>query len=213
MGEAMALLGGTFDPVHYGHLRCAEEAREKLGLDKLYLLPAGNPPHRDTPQATVKQRMDMLRLACPEFPHLEIDDRETRRTGPSYMYDTLKELRSSLGERALILLIGQDAANQLHTWFQWERLFELAHIVILTRPGAPASYPPELAGQVQPRLVADVKKLVESRAGAVFHLEVESIDVSASGIKHMLRSGGSPESMLPAAVLEYINRNRLYSAS
>jgi len=206
----MALFGGTFDPVHYGHLRCADEARQKLGLKKLYLLPSGTPPHRDTPQATVKQRLDMLQLALPEFPQLEIDDRETRRTGPSYMFDTLKELRSGIGDRPLFLLIGQDAANQLHTWFQWERLFELTHIIILTRPGAPARHPPELAEQVQPRMVSDVKKLFESKAGAVFHLEVESIDISASGIKHIIRSGGSPGSMLPVAVLEYINRNRLY---
>jgi nicotinate-nucleotide adenylyltransferase len=210
-GEAMALFGGTFDPVHFGHLRCADEARQKLGLNRLYLVPAGNPPHRDRPQATVKQRLDMLQLARGEFPQLEIDDRETRRNGPSYMFDTLTELRSGLGDSPLMLLTGQDAANQLHTWFQWERLFELAHIVILTRPGAPVRHPPELAEQVQPRVVSDVKELFESKAGAVFHLEVESIDISSSGIRDIIRSGGSPRSMLPAAVLEYINGNRLYS--
>ncbi len=212
-GEPLALLGGTFDPVHYGHLRCADEARSKLGLKKLYLLPAGNPPHRDTPQATVKQRLDMLQLALLEFPQLEIDNRETRRSGPSYMVDTLRELRSGLGDRSLMLLIGQDAANQLHTWFQWERLFEFAHIVILSRPGVPLRQVPELAEQVQLRVVSYVKELFESQAGAVFHLEVESIDISASRIKQIIRSGGSPQKMLPAAVLEYINRTRLYSAS
>ena len=209
----MALLGGTFDPVHYGHLRCADEARQKLGLNKLYLLPSGNPPHRDTPQATVKQRLEMLQLARLEFPQLVIDDRETRRIGPSYMVDTLEELRSSLEDQPLLLLIGQDAANQLHTWFQWERLFELAQLVILTRPGAPTHYPQELAEQLQPRIVSDARELFESKDGVVFQLEVESIDVSATGIKQVLRSGGSPQSMLPAAVLEYINRNRLYLTS
>lgn len=209
--EPVALLGGTFDPVHYGHLRCADEARSRLGLKKLYLLPAGNPPHRGTPQATVRQRLDMLQLAHGEFPQLEIDDRETRRTGPSYMYETLKELRSELGKRPLMLLVGQDAANQLHTWYKWERLFELAHIVILTRPDTPARHSPVLAKHVQPRLVTNVRELLESAAGAVFHLEVEPIDVSASDIKHILRSGGSPKSMLPASVLGYIIENRLYT--
>jgi nicotinate-nucleotide adenylyltransferase len=208
--EPIALFGGTFDPVHYGHLRCAEEVRQKLGLDKLYLLPSGTPPHRDTPAATVRQRMEMLRLARLEFPRLLIDDRETRRSGPSYMVDTLREMRSSHEGRPLLLLIGQDAANQLHTWFQWEQLFELSHIIILTRPGAPTLYPPELAKQVQLRSGSDMQDLLKSEAGIVLHLEVESIDISATGIKHILRSGGSPESMLPAAVLEYINKNRLY---
>ena len=209
-GEPIALFGGTFDPVHYGHLRCAEEVRQKLGLNNLFLLPSGTPPHRDTPCATTEQRMEMLQLARLEFPQLLIDDRETRRSGPSYMVDTLREMRSGIDGRPLLLLIGQDAANQLHTWFQWRRLFELSHIVILTRPGAPALYPPELAKQVHLRSGSDIRELLKSEAGIVLNLEVESIDISATGIKRTLRSGGSPESMLPAAVLEYINNNHLY---
>ncbi len=208
--EPMAIFGGTFDPVHYGHLRCADEARQKLGLKDLYLLPAGKPPHRDVPQATTKQRLDMLQLACPEFPRLIVDDRETRRNGPSYMVDTLRELRNGFHDRPLLLLIGQDAANQLHTWFHWEQLFALAHIVILTRPGVAAEYTPELAIQIQNRAASNVQELHRSKAGAVLHLEVESIDISASGIQDIIRSGRSPGSMLPAAVSEYINKNRLY---
>ena len=208
--EPIALFGGTFDPVHYGHLRCADEARQKLTLEKLYLLPAGTPVHRDVPQASVRQRLDMLQLAREEFPHLMIDDRETRRSGPSYMVETLQELRVSFPDRPLILLIGQDAANLLHTWFHWEQLFELAHIVILTRPATQTEYESKLAKQVQSRLETDGRKLFESKAGKVLHLEVQPIDVSATGIKRIIHSGGSPESMLPAAVLEYITGNRLY---
>lgn len=208
--EPIALFGGTFDPVHYGHLRCADEARQKLGLKTLYLLPAGSPAHRDTPQATVSQRLAMLELARREFACLRVDDRETRRSGPSYMVDTLQELRADFPDLPLMLLTGQDAANQLHTWFRWEKLFALAHIVILTRPGAGSHYPSELSKQIQPRSVTDVLELRKCKAGLVFHMEVESIDVSASKIKTIIRSGGSPGPMLPAAVLEYINVNRLY---
>ena len=208
--EPMALFGGTFDPVHYGHLRCADEARQKLGLKDLYLLPAGNPPHRDAPQATAKQRLDMLQLACPEFPQLVVDDRETRRNGPSYMVDTLQELRTGFQGRPILLLIGQDAANQLHTWFHWEQLFTFAHIVILTRPGTDTHYIPELAKQIQTRAASNVQELHRSKAGLVLPLEVESIDISATGIKSSIRAGRSPGAMLPAAVLEYINKNRLY---
>lgn len=208
--EPLALFGGTFDPVHYGHLRCADEARQKLTLSKLYLLPAGTPAHRDVPQATARQRLDMLGLARSEFPHLLIDDRETRRSGPSYMVETLQELRVSFPDRPLILLVGQDAANLLHTWHRWEQLFELAHIVILTRPATYTRYEKNLAKQVQARSETDGRKLFDSKAGAVLQLEVEPVDVSATDIKHVIRSGGSPRSMLPATVLEYITANRLY---
>ena len=120
--EPIALLGGTFDPVHYGHLRVAEEARQKLELDRLYLLPSGQPPHRRTPGADTRQRLQMLKLALAEFPELALDDRETRRPGPSYMIDTLADIRRDSAARPLMLLIGQDAANQLHTWYEWRQL-------------------------------------------------------------------------------------------
>ena len=208
--EPIALFGGTFDPVHYGHLRCADEARLKLGLKNLYLLPAGTPPHRKPPQATTKQRLEMLQLVQQEFPQLEIDDRETRRSGPSYMVDTLQELRAEFPQTPLLLLIGQDAANQLHSWFHWQQLFDLAHIVILTRPGAKAEYRSDLARQIQRRLGADVQSLCRSEAGGVLYLEVTAIDVSATSIKSIIRLGRSPHSMLPGAVLDYINENQLY---
>lgn len=152
----------------------------------------------------------MLELARSEFPRLEIDDRETRRSGPSYMVDTLQELRNGYPNQPLLLLVGQDAANYLHRWFHWERLFELASIVILTRPGTSMEYPWELAKHIRPRSGSDTRELYTSMAGIVLHLEVESIDISASGIKNIIRSGGSPASMLPRAVLEYIDKNQLY---
>jgi len=206
----LAFFGGTFDPVHYGHLRCADEARQKLGLKNLYLLPAGTPPHRDAPQASVKQRLDMLELARKEFPHLLIDDRETRRSGPSYMVDTLRELRSEFPDRPLMLLVGQDAANHLHRWFHWRQLFDLANIVILTRPGAHSVYQPDLERQIQLRSGSDVEELCKSKAGLVLHLEVEPIEISATNIKSKIHTGKMQASMLPAAVLQYIVQNRLY---
>ena len=208
--EPLALFGGTFDPVHYGHLRCADEARQKLNLNYLYLLPAGVPPHRAKPRTTTAQRLEMLKLAQQDFPHLKIDDRETRRSGPSYMVDTLQELRTEFPRRPLLLLVGQDVADDLHSWFQWKKLFSLAHIVILTRPGSNTQYQQELADQILPRLNFDVQKLCCSQAGGVLQLEVTSIDVSATMIKKFIRQGRSPKSMLPGAVLDYIYKNRLY---
>lgn len=213
VNKPLALFGGTFDPVHYGHLRCAEEARQKLGLEQLYLLPSGCPPHRDAPRASARQRLEMLHLALPEFPQLEIDDREIQRSGPSYMVDTLKELRSEFPRRPLLLLIGQDAANHLHGWFDWQTLFELTHIVIMTRPGARAEYRRDLEKQIQRRLLEDKEELFRSKAGGVLNLKVASIDISATTIQSIIRLGRSPNSMLPGAVMDYINENRLYLPS
>jgi len=209
--EPLALFGGTFDPVHYGHLRCADEARKKLKLNSLYLLPASIPPHRTTPRATAEQRMGMLQLAQAEFSQLLIDDREYRREGPSYMVDTLQELRQEFPQRPLLLLLGQDAANELHSWHDWQQLFTLAHIVILTRPGQKESYRQDLARQMHRREVSDVQELATTEAGAVLKLEVTPIDISATTIKSIIRLGRSPRSMLPDAVLEYIEHQQLYS--
>jgi len=209
--EPLALFGGTFDPVHYGHLRCADEARQKLNLERLYLLPAGNPAHRATPQATADQRLDMLQLAQSEFPALAIDSRELRRSGPSYMVDTLRELREENPQRSLLLLLGQDAANRLHKWNRWEELFELANLVILTRPNEVEDYRHDLANKMADRLVPTVSELHDVAANKVLQLQVSPIDISATTIQSMMRLGRMPKSMTPEAVYRYIEENQLYS--
>lgn len=211
--KPLALLGGTFDPVHYAHLRCADEVRKNLAVDTIYLLPAGNPPHRDAPQASNNQRLEMLRLAVTEFRGLQIDPRELDRDGPSYMVDTLQELRQEFPARPLLLIIGQDAANYLQNWHRWQELFVLAHIVIMTRAGSVPEYQPELAKQLQQRRIVDVQTMLGSEAGGVLELQVPAIDISATTIKNMLRLGNSPQGMLPEPVLEYINDHGLYFTS
>jgi nicotinate-nucleotide adenylyltransferase len=208
--EPLALFGGTFDPVHYGHLRCAEQARRVFGLECLYLLPAGQPPHRLAPLATTPQRLEMLHLAQAEFPQLAIDDRETRRDGPSFMVDTLGELRSENPGRALVLLLGQDAMNGLHRWREWQQLFTLAHIVTFPRPGAYPDYAPELAVQLERRGCASPGGLLAAPAGGFLHLDLELVDISATEIQAIIRHGDSPRGMLPEKVLAYIDESALY---
>jgi nicotinate-nucleotide adenylyltransferase len=199
--------------VHYGHLRCADEAREKLKLETLYLLPAGTPVHRAAPGANAQQRLDMLRLALTEFPQLEIDAREIRREGPSFMVDTLQELRQEYPHRPLVLLVGQDAVNLLHTWSRWRQLFGLAHLVVLTRPGTKTAYREDVGRQIERRAASGLEALSKSKAGRVYPLAVTAIDVSATGIKRMISEGRLPGQMLPAAVLDYINDNHLYAGA
>jgi nicotinate-nucleotide adenylyltransferase len=208
--QPLALLGGTFDPIHYGHLRCAEQARQVFGLERVYLLPAGQPPHRLSPVATTPQRLHMLGLALAEFPNLAIDDRETRREGPSFMVDTLGELRSGNPGRTLVLLLGQDAMNGLHRWRQWQHLFELAHIVAFPRPGARTDYAPELAAQLERRERTGPGALLGEPAGGFLHLDLELIDISATDIQAAIRRGDSPRGMLPDSVLGYIDEKYLY---
>jgi len=207
----LALFGGTFDPVHYAHLRCAEQARNILGLEKLYLLPAGDPPHKNTPFTTAAQRLDMLRLALADYPALDIDERECRRDGPSFMVDTLRELRAEYPGRPMLLLIGQDAINFLYTWHQWQQLFALTHIITFPRPGAVPAYVPELATEIESRYCTDPRALAGSEAGKVLHLDLELIDISATGIQAAISRGESVHAMSPAPVLGYIAENRLYS--
>jgi nicotinate-nucleotide adenylyltransferase len=213
-GKSMGigLFGGTFDPVHFGHLRAALEVKELLNLDDFRLLPAGIPPHRATPVASAGHRVAMLRLAVAGHPGITVDDRETRRSGNSYMVDTLAEIRQESGDTPLMLLLGQDAANALDTWHEWRTIFRLAHLVIMRRPDSAVSWSGELLDRVKPRLVEQPERLGEHPAGYVLPLAVTQLAISSTDIRSRLLAGQSPGFLLPDTVLEYIAQNRLYFA-
>jgi nicotinate-nucleotide adenylyltransferase len=210
--SAIGLFGGTFDPVHFGHLRAALEVQEILNLDDFRLLPAGTPPHRSPPVASAAQRLAMLRLAVAGHPGMSVDDRETRRKGESYMVDTLREIRLESDDAPLVLLIGQDAANTLDTWHEWKSLFNLAHLVIMRRPESLVSWSGELLESMQNRLVDRPDRLGEQPAGLVLPLEVTQLAISSTGIRSRLYAGQSVSFLLPDRVLDYIVQNRLYFA-
>jgi nicotinate-nucleotide adenylyltransferase len=210
--SAIGLFGGTFDPVHFGHLRAALEVQEMLDIDDFRLLPAGTPPHRAPPVASAAHRLAMLRLAVTGHPGMTVDDRETRRKGNSYMVDTLREIRGESGEAPLMLLIGQDAANALDTWHEWKNLFSLAHIVVMRRPESLVSWSGELLESMQLRLVSHPDRLREQPAGCVMPLEVTQLAISSTGIRSRLYEGHSASFLLPDRVIDYIMENRLYFA-
>ncbi len=208
-----AIFGGTFDPVHFGHLRAAVEARESLQLDRLNLLPAGNPPHRDGTFASAEHRLAMLRLAVKDDPDLPVDPREVLREGYSWMVDTLAEIRAESGPgRPLALLLGQDAVNQLDSWKDWRRLFELAHIVIMRRPDSPHGYSAQLMAEIEPRLVYDPAALRRQPCGRVLPLEVTQLAISSTDIRQRLQAGKSCRYLLPHEVIGYIRQHGLYDA-
>ncbi len=206
-------MGGTFDPIHFGHLRLAEEMAEALGLERVLFIPAGQPPHRDAPRTAAAHRLEMVRCAIAGNPVFSVDAREVLRDRPSYMVDTLQSLRDEMGtERPLWLMLGADAFLGLPDWHAWRQLFELANIAVVTRPGAPLltveSMREPLKGEVQGRLLTDWQ--AAGPAGSVGFLVMTPLDISATALRKTLARQGSVRYLLPDAVLNYIDEHQLY---
>ena len=215
-GDPLFLLGGTFDPVHYGHLRLADDVARAFEPAEVRLLPASDPPHRGPPQASSRQRLAMLERARAEFPRLTIEAREIERPGKSYTVLTLEELRREFGDRPLGLILGADALLGLPTWHRWRDLFGLAHLIVAARPGvtlAIDAFPPHLRDEWEARFAADRSVVRQRPAGAIVEASVTPQAISSSEVRGLLASGamGEARELLPSAVLAYIESNRLYS--
>jgi nicotinate-nucleotide adenylyltransferase len=212
----IGILGGSFDPIHNGHLRTAVELREKLGLSEVRLVPCGQPPHRSGPVAGVTHRVAMLRLAIADEPGLVIDEQELRRAGPSYTYYTLSALRERDANVPLCLIIGADQFVTFDTWHRWKEIAQLAHIVVVYRPGWNLSGQianPELARFVQEHLVDDVALLRHARSGLLHFAQVSQMDIASSRIRELIAAGLSARYLVPDAVWEYIREQHLYQRS
>ena len=213
----VGILGGTFDPIHYGHLRLAEELGERLRLEEVRFFPSGTPPHRSAPAVTADHRLTMTRLAAAGNARFTVDDRELRRAGPGYTFDTLKELRANLGDaRPLALLLGADAFLEFATWHRWREIFGLAHVSVAHRPGFPVEswterMPEPLAREYSARLMQQPLAIHLSPAGGIVIVPFTALEISATAIRDMLRAGASPRYLLPGAVLDYIRSHGLYS--
>ncbi|ALP52037.1 nicotinate-nicotinamide nucleotide adenylyltransferase [Candidatus Tenderia electrophaga] len=207
----IALFGGTFDPVHYGHLRPLLEVKQALALNQVRLIPAFIPPHRDTPGAEVTHRLAMLRLGVAQVPGFVIDERELRRGGRSYSVDTLQSLRDEIGAATpLCLIMGLDAFAGLASWHEWQRLTELAHLVIAQRPGAelPGSGPvAELMATARARHAAELQ---QQPAGKLWFQEVTQLEISATAIRAERARGGDIRFLVPDSVRQYIETRGLY---
>lgn len=213
----LALLGGTFDPAHWGHLRIAGETAAALKLPEVRLLPSKAPVHRPPPGANSEQRMAMLHLAVADFPGLSVDPRELTRDTPSYTAITLQSMRDEHPLRPLIWLIGIDAFIHIRQWYQWPQLFELAHFVLLNRPGfaIAQALAAELADVWQGRLTRDASALSASTHGAIYLHTVTPQAISATEIRRAIAAGASDSALLkwlPTPVLAYIRAHQLYGS-
>ena len=206
----IGVFGGTFDPVHYGHLRPALEVKRALGMVQVRFIPCHIPPHRVAPGATPEQRLTMLRLALAQVPGFVVDERELVRAGPSYMVETLASLRQELGAEPLALVLGQDAFAKLHRWHQWPRLLELAHIVVARRPGGALPSTGPLADLLARHLAAQSAQLHVAPSGKIWFQDVTQLDISATAIRACVKDEGGCRFLTPEPVRKYIEAHGLY---
>jgi nicotinate-nucleotide adenylyltransferase len=215
-GAPLGILGGTFDPIHYGHLELAREVQAALDLEHVCLIPAGEPPHRGAPDASAAHRLAMVALGLANYPGLEVDAREIDRPGPSYTVVTLAELRHEAAARPLALIVGSDAFLGLPMWHRWREVFDLAHLIVVTRPGTTiaGALPPTLVPEWNRRFTRDTGILSRPGGGAIVTQTITPHDISASAIRAALAHGpegvAAVRGLLPPAVLAYIDRNQLY---
>lgn len=208
-GPVIGVLGGTFDPIHFGHLRPALDVHERLGLRDLRFIPCNVPPHRGAPVAAAEHRLAMVERAIAGVPGFRVDSRELNRPGPSYTVDTLRSLRGEIGPDApLLLIMGLDAFAGLDTWHRWREIPSLAHVVVAHRPGSSL---PEHAAYLELAPVTESCPALEDRAsGLVVFQSVTQLDISATDIRERLRAGRSPRYLLPDSVRHYITEHDLY---
>ncbi len=208
--RAIGVFGGTFDPIHYGHLRSAFELKCALKLAEVRFIPCGDPPHRDGTVASAASRVAMVRAAVAHEPGFVVDDRELHRDGPSYTVDTLAALREQFPQAPLCLIVGMDAFLGLPTWHQWRRVLELAHIIVAHRPGwqAPDSGP---LGALIAECGTDCDdRLHSSVAGCVLDHCVTQLEISSSAIRTLIQRGDDPRFLMPDAVRGIILETRCY---
>lgn len=207
----LGVFGGTFNPVHYGHLRSAMELVERLEFARLHLMPSAQPPLRDVPLCSAEHRANMVSLAVEGEPRLVCDQRELARTGPSYTIDSLIELRNENGsDCSLSMVVGCDALLAIDRWHRWEELLEWAHIVVLARPGWALPDTGPIATWLQAHSAENAGQLRSLPAGKILLQELRPLAISATEIRTLLAEGKSARYLMPQSVLEYIEEHHLY---
>ncbi len=210
--QPIGLFGGTFDPIHYGHLRTAFELYQALKLAEVRFLPTGSPPHREQPVASAELRLAMVRAAVADEPAFVVDDREMRRSGVSYSVDTLTELRKEYPDRSLCLLLGMDAFLGLPDWHRWRDLFDLAHVVVAHRPGWKAPTMGPLGEVMVDRGTGSIRDLHESRAGRIYVHAVTQLEISSTELRQLVLAGRDPRYLVPDPVRAIIRETGCYAA-
>lgn len=208
--KPLGIMGGTFDPVHFGHLRTAIELLQILDLQEVRFVPCQSPVHKDNALAKPHHRLAMLQIAIGNTPGLVVDDREITRESASYMVDTLHSLRKDYPDTPLVLIVGSDAFINFATWKNWRNIIDLAHIVVPIRAGQKMPLDSEMERFLIAHQDLDFGCLHESIAGKIFLQFVTPLDISSTAIRCQLEAGYNPQFLLPDPVLAYIKTHHLY---
>lgn len=209
--KSIGILGGMFDPVHFGHLRTALAAQQDFSLDEVRLIPCHHPVHKDEPEVAAPHRIAMLHKATKFEKGLVVDMRECMRPGPSYMVETLESLRTEYPNDRLFLILGADAFNKLDAWKKWQTLFELAHIIVITRPGWDIDPSQTIKEYCEDRAVSSFTDIGESTNGKVLIYSFTPLEIASSDIRKMLKENKSVRYLIPNNVINYINKHQLYN--
>ena len=212
----VGIFGGTFDPIHYGHLRIAAEIVKTVGLQKLHFVPAGMPRLRHSPVASPQHRVEIVRLAIQKNPDFVLDEREINRDGVSYSIDTVREFKQEFGEEVrLCFVLGADAFINLPEWSNWKELFNLCHFIVSTRPGYTLTLIKELLSkelreECSQRWVSNTESLRKDTSGLIFIASTTMLDISATSIRAHIAVGRSVRHLVPSVTVNYISENKLY---
>lgn len=206
----VGLFGGSFDPVHVGHLRTAWELLTDLALAEVRFIPSRTPPHRAAAIGSAAQRLGMLEASIAGQPGFVVDDRELRREGPSYTVDTLVSLRASQPQTPLVLILGMDAFLGLPGWHRWREIPGLAHIVVVERPGWTPQFEGELGQLYTERQLHEAAVLRAAPAGGILLRQVTQLQIASSAIRSLIAAGGDPRFLVPDSVRKLIQANRIY---
>ncbi|NNG42402.1 nicotinate-nucleotide adenylyltransferase [Pseudoalteromonas sp. NEC-BIFX-2020_002] len=206
----IALFGGTFDPIHLGHINMAKHCIEEFNLDTLYFMPCALPAHKAAPGISTEHRIAMLNAAIAPYPFFELDLRELNRTGPSYTLLSLQELRAEYPNKPLLFLIGMDSFNNLDKWFEWQTITTLCHIVVFQRPDLTCSASDALLAYKKSALCTDIKELTTQLGGKLYFLPGEEHAISSSDIRSAIKNNKHFNELLPHSVCQYIQSHQLY---
>lgn len=212
MNQLQALFGGTFDPIHYGHLKPVEALANQIGLSRVIIMPNNVPPHRPQPEASSEQRKHMVELAIQNKPLFALDERELKRASPSYTAQTLKGWREEQGPtRSLAFIIGQDSLLSFPTWHDYETILDNSHLIVCRRPGYPLTMAEEKDQQwLEAHLTHNADDLHSRPAGKIYLAETPWFNISATLIRERLETGEACDDLLPSPVLDYIMQQHLY---
>ncbi|MBK8453649.1 MAG: nicotinate-nucleotide adenylyltransferase [Thiofilum sp.] len=206
----IGLLGGTFDPIHFGHLRIALEVADALDLEQVRFIPNRVPPHRRQPLASGAERLAMIQSAIQGEPRFVADDRELRQEQTSYTVHTLQALHQEFPHQSWAFIIGADAFLQLTSWYEWQTLFDLTHFIVVGRPGYALTT--SETTWFQPYLVDSLADLTKHTVGKVLVLNIQGLDISATQLRNLIARGQSPRYLTPDAVWSMIQTQQLYKS-